>query len=584
MSTFLSYWRLTVPAKSVAEIEAERWLLLAPKRHDHFFILRWILFNRWYLVIVAFLNLFCIGSTFSFDFLDDAISGFFLGKAANQALSAQLLGMLTMALSAAVSGPFVERRGPRTSMAVGTVLVVLGWILAHVSVLVQAYPLLNFGMGVLVGLGYGIALVASVSTVQKWFPDLRGVVTGICVAGMGVGTMVWIKVYGALFHRRNENIFAQVDDKLENDGLHIVFFVHGVVALVVMLLATMVLRTPPPNYAVNGSDIHCVPLNRAPTPAHVQDNYLNVGMTLVNYAAVQNDSSTTDDVYFSHVKALSLAQCVFSSDFFFLYVAFAASVAPSVLFTFEMSEFVTEMLGGTDDQASNLLLYIGIASSLGNLLGPVLSDAIIRVFYANPAYVRKMVFTALLLSQCIGNVVLINNVGNAKTFRWPLYITTFSSGGGFGLIPSFLADLFGLYNAGTMYGLILTTWCIGSLVMGFKQREMSNMAHHISNQLQVLLIIAAVGCVVMVLVRSSSMDRFYRGYQLTVCGKVFIQRPSRHLIMEQNNMKTSEHVRTDVLREWGGRKDDQVDKRRMSESISPPAILVDPAYLDIFKR
>ncbi|CAK4887790.1 unnamed protein product, partial [Aphanomyces euteiches] len=511
----MSYWRLTVPAKSVAEMEAERWLVLAPQRHGHFFVLRWALFNRWYLVVVAFLNLFCIGSTFSFDFLDDAISDFFLGKAANQALSAQLVGVLAMALSAAVSGPFVERRGPRTSMAAATVLVVLGWIFAHVSVLAQAYPLLNFGMGILVGLGYGIALVGSVSTVQKWFPDLRGVVTGICVAGVGVGTMVWIQVYGALFHRRNEDIFARVNDKLENDGLHIVVIVHGVVALVVMLLATMVLRTPPPNYA----DIHCVPLNRAPTAAHVQDNYLNVGMTLVNYAAVQNDSSTTDDVYFSHVKALSLAQCVFSSDFFFLYVAFAASVAPYALFTFEMSEFVTEMLGGTDDQASNLLLYLGIASSLGNLLGPVLADAIIRVFYANPAYVRKMVFTVLLLSQSTGNLVLIHNVGDANTFRWPLYITTFSSGGGFGIIPSLLADLFGLYNAGTMYGLILTTWCIGSLTMGFSQREMSNLAHHISNQLQVLLIVAIVGCVGMVLVRSSSMDRFYRGYQLTICGK-----------------------------------------------------------------
>ncbi|CAK4532030.1 unnamed protein product [Aphanomyces euteiches] len=466
-------------------MEAERWLVLAPQRHGHFFVLRWALFNRWYLVVVAFLNLFCIGSTFSFDFLDDAISDFFLGKAANQALSAQLVGVLAMALSAAVSGPFVERRGPRTSMAAATVLVVLGWIFAHVSVLAQAYPLLNFGMGILVGLGYGIALVGSVSTVQKWFPDLRGVVTGICVAGVGVGTMVWIQVYGALFHRRNEDIFARVNDKLENDGLHIVVIVHGVVALVVMLLATM--------------DIHCVPLNRAPTAAHVQDNYLNVGMTLVNYAAVQNDSSTTDDVYFSHVKALSLAQCVFSSDFFFLYVAFAASVAPYALFTFEMSEFVTEMLGGTDDQASNLLLYLGIASSLGNLLGPVLADAIIRVFYANPAYVRKMVFTVLLLSQSTGNLVLIHNVGDANTFRWPLYITTFSSGGGFGIIPSLLADLFGLYNAGTMYGLILTTWCIGSLTMGFSQREMSNLAHHISNQLQVLLIVAIVGCVGMVL-------------------------------------------------------------------------------------
>ncbi|CAK4176760.1 unnamed protein product, partial [Aphanomyces euteiches] len=154
--------------------------------------------------------------------------------------------------------------------------------------------------------------------------------------------------------------------------------------------------------------------------------------------------------------ALSLGQCILSSDFFFLYAAFAASVAPNLVLAFEMSEFVTEILGVTDRQANFVLLYISISYALGNLLGPVLADVIIRVFYANPAHVRTMVFTALLLSQSVGIAVLLENMGNIDMLQWPLYIAAFSSGGGFCLIPSFLADMFGLYNAGTMYGLILT--------------------------------------------------------------------------------------------------------------------------------
>ncbi|KAH9182653.1 hypothetical protein AeNC1_015372, partial [Aphanomyces euteiches] len=123
-----------------------------------------------------------------------------------------------------------------------------------------------------------------------------------------------------------------------------------------MLLATMVFRTPPPNYAVNGSDIHCIPLNKATATAHVQNNYLDVGMTLVNFdAVVQNQPITTDCVYFSHVKALSLIQCIFSSDFFFLYLAFAASASPIVLFSAESPSYVFMILRATIDQIDFVL-------------------------------------------------------------------------------------------------------------------------------------------------------------------------------------------------------------------------------------
>ncbi|KAH9140441.1 hypothetical protein AeRB84_015328 [Aphanomyces euteiches] len=434
-----SHWRLTVPAKSETEVEAEN-------------------FNRWHLVVAASLNLTCVGSIFSIDFLDDAINGFFLDKAANYALSCQLVGMVTMGLSSALCGPFIESRGPRMSMAIATSLVVLGWIFAQLSITFHVYTLLNIGMGVLISAGYGIKIFVSISTVQKWFPDLRGVVTGICIAGMGGGGSSDLKPTPFSFSERaTTSLLAWVPSSTTMD--FIAFFIFTVLWRRPCRHAFSHddSSTPPPNYGVHGSDIHCIPLNKAPTAAHGQNNYLDVGMTLVNYDVVgQNQSSTTDGIYFSHVKALSLGQCILSSDFFFLYAAFAASVAPNLVLAFEMSEFVTEILGVTDRQANFVLLYISISYALGNLLGPVLADVIIRVFYANPAHVRTMVFTALLLSQSVGIAVLLENMGNIDMLQWPLYIAAFSSGGGFCLIPSFLADMFGLYNAGTMYGLILT--------------------------------------------------------------------------------------------------------------------------------
>ncbi|CAK4103148.1 unnamed protein product, partial [Aphanomyces euteiches] len=566
MSCIWSYWRLAVPTKPAEEIEAEKWLFLVKKRHGQFSTLRSIRFNRWYLVAMAFLNLFFVGSMVSIDFLDGALNGFFLGMEEEYAITVQVLGMAVMGLSAALAGPFIERRGPRLSMAISTALVVLGWIFAELGVVFQVYPLLFIGytaalsdilisllygrIGVFVAVGYGITMIVSVATVQKWFPDLRGV-SGITVAGMGGGSLVWINIYGALMHRKSDNIFMQVSQDLDNDGLHYVFLLHGGLALVFMLLATMVFRTPPPNYAVNGSDIHCIPLNKAPATAHVQNNYLDVGMTLVNFDAVgQNQPITTDCVYFSHVKALSLIQCIFSSDFFFLYLAFAASASPIVLFSAESPSYVFMILRATIDQTNDFVLHNNIACALGNTLGPILADAIIRIFYANPAFVRKMVFMVFLLSHSVAIAILKNNIDNINTFQWPLYIASGSSGVGFGLIPSLLSDLFGVYNAGTMFGLILTSWSIGTLVLRVLLRESSNMALELPSHLNALLIVSIVGCVIMGLVRSSSMDRFYRGYQLTICGKIIIQRPSRHLMMEQNNAKPSQESKSGLLPEW----------------------------------
>ncbi|KAH9182892.1 hypothetical protein AeNC1_015132 [Aphanomyces euteiches] len=423
---------------------------------------------------MTFMNLFFVGSVLSFKFLGEAIEGYFQGTPGKYAITAQDVGMTFMGLTAALIGPFIERRGPRLSMAIATVLVVLGWISAHCDIMFQVYPLLYIGTGVLVAAGYGITIVVSISTVQKWFPDLRGV-SGITVAA---------------------RISKQVSQDLDNDGLHQVFLLHGGLALVFMLFATMVLRTPPPNYAVNGSDIHCIPLNKAPAAAHVQNNYLDVGMTLVNYEV-----------------ALSLVQCIFSPDFLFLYLAFAVSASPIVLFLSEMPAYVLIMLRATINQTNYFVLHTNIACALGNVLGPILADAIIRIFYGNPAFVRKMVFMAFLLTQTISVAVLIQHIDNIDTFQWPLYIAASSSGVGFGIIPSLLSDLFGVYNAGTMFGLILTSWCAASVTIRVLLRESSSMALEIPSHLQVLLVTSIVGCVMVGLARSSSMDRFYRGYR-----------------------------------------------------------------------
>ncbi|RLO04558.1 hypothetical protein DYB28_006406 [Aphanomyces astaci] len=93
--------------------------------------------------------------------------------------------------------------------------------------------------------------------------------------------------------------------------------------------------------------------------------------------------------------------------------------------------------------------------------------------------------------------------------------------------------MFGVFNTGTMYGLLLTSWSMGATGWGLVAATDVVSNESVASQLWVLLVVAIVGVVVLPLVRTNTMDRFYRGYQLTMCDTVVIQMPSRKMRLEK---------------------------------------------------
>ncbi|RHY26794.1 hypothetical protein DYB32_007290 [Aphanomyces invadans] len=268
---------------------ADQWLLVLPMGNDFFSRLDCIPFHRTWLCLACCVVQFCAGSMYAFTMLTDSVDGNVTKEAANRVL---LLAYVCLGVSAALAGPFAERQGPRQSIALGTAIVAIGQVLSQLAitfklpfVLLLGYkPLAGFlglpnlnnpTFGVCVGLGFGVLLITSISTVQKWYPDKRGV--------------------GAM-HRLG----------LAMARLLSTFIVAS------LLMSTLVLRTPPVSYTVKGKDIHNVDKHRAPNPTLVQDEFLNVGMTQVNYTVVQHE---LDVLLSAGVKAMSLVQCIASTDF-----------------------------------------------------------------------------------------------------------------------------------------------------------------------------------------------------------------------------------------------------------------------------
>ncbi|CAK4086794.1 unnamed protein product [Aphanomyces euteiches] len=422
---------------------------------------------------MAFLTQACIGSVFAFSTLVPWLDVHF-----NETSSIRvfLVATLSSGLAAAVSGPWLERCGPRLGTAVGCVSFGLGLILSQVSVAI--------GYGGLVGAGQGILLLSSISTVQKWFPDWRGIVTAICIGANSMGSVAWAWWYELLFRH--------------STALNYVFLLTGGISIVILAISALVFRTPPPTFSVNGLDIHCLPVSSASRNAQAVDQYLGQGMTLVNYAALEPTQVETDKDYFEQVKGLTLAQCIFSTDFFWLYVACAANMMPGILFLPQATKAFTTVAHQSLEDATNLSSWL---------------------FYVNPAFGRKVVFTLMLLVQAIMLPIVSANWNDAVSW----YILTFACGGGFGLMPCLVSDLFGVYNSGTIYGLTMSSRAIGAAVLGFMFPTTRPTEASLHDQFLAMLVLSAVGFVTMFFVRTNSVDRFYHGYRLTICGLTVFQ-------------------------------------------------------------
>ncbi|RHY66794.1 hypothetical protein DYB34_003594 [Aphanomyces astaci] len=460
MGGVCSYWTVVVPTKSPAEAMAEQWLFALPMGNNFFARLDCIRFHRGWLFLACCLVQFCAGFIYSFMMLADSLDVYFYGKVTKASSRVMLLAYVCLGVSAALAGPFVERRGPRYAMVVGTVVVAWGQVLSQLAIsyktpllLLLGYfiscviPVLScvvYSFGVLGGLGFGLLLIASIATVQKWYPDMRGAASGLCIFSFGVGNGAFIKATSMLLN-------------------------VPVGAITVVLTGQ--------------------------------------GMT---------------KVFWTTVKAMTLLQCIASTDFVCLYVAFTANIMPILIFLPEIRQFAIQIIGmQTQDQVNSF--FVNIYG--GRLAAPLLSDLIIRVSYANPAYARKLMFLGLLFLQCLALIFLPSQLHNPIAVQRLASVLTSAAGGGLALIPCFITDMFGVYNAGTMYGVIWTCWTLGAVLSGYFLSNQLFSVESVCDQLYWMLILTGVGCGMMIFVRTNSMDRFFCGYQFSAFGKVLVQVP-----------------------------------------------------------
>ena len=185
--------------------------------------------KRRYLVAIGGILLhLMIGSVYAWSVFTGPIAKQ-TGWALSSVTVAFSIAIFFLGMSAAFMGRLVERFGPRLTGTVAALLYGSGILLTGLAVQLESLPLLYIGYGVVGGLGLGAGYVTPVSTIIAWFPDKRGLATGMAIMGFGFAAMLTGPIA--------QNLIAGI-------GLVPTMYVLGIAYLLIMLTAAQVIRKP----------------------------------------------------------------------------------------------------------------------------------------------------------------------------------------------------------------------------------------------------------------------------------------------------------------------------------------------------
>ncbi|MGH7422619.1 MAG: L-lactate MFS transporter [Candidatus Methylomirabilales bacterium] len=301
------------------------------------------------------------------------------------------------------AGRWQDKVGPRTVAMVGGVLVGAGFILSGMigSTLMGLYV----AFGVIGGLGLGAAYVTPLAVTIKWWPDRRGLMTGLVVMGFGAGAIIG-GIGGPLL--------------IANVGVLTTFVIFGIIFGAVITFCGALLRNPPPGYKPAGWS--------PPAPAP--------GVKVVKYD-------------------YSLGEMVATLPFWLLWVEYLISAGVGLIIISQASPIGQEVAGLTPVVAGGALTMLAVFNGLGRPGFGAISDAI----------GRKNAMALIFAMHIVALLFILPNATTFATYALGVCVVGFAFGGTLALMPAFTADFFGTKNLGINYGGLFTAYGVAGGVL-----------------------------------------------------------------------------------------------------------------------
>jgi MFS transporter, OFA family, oxalate/formate antiporter len=397
--------------------------------------------NRWAIAWAGVVVMIVAGTVYAWsNFTQPLIASF--GWSSTEASLVFGIAIFALGIGAVIGGRWQDHVGPRTVTVTGIVVWGIGNLLAAVGPHEVWWWDLTYG--VIGGFGNGMAYITPVATVTKWFPDKRGLASGMVVMGFGLGAFFYGFVLKAIpgFVQASKDAGAYADARsaalvagtpfdaaahamspADVNGILSVFLVSGIVYAIVGGLAAMLLQNPPPGYTVGGAAA----------------------------AAAAHEGSYTP------------AQVLRMPQLYLLWLMLFVNVVAGILIVSNAVPIIRELIskGVTDPAAVSALTgtaisayaFVAVFNGLGRFFWGAVSDRVGRNMTMALIYACQAVMFFLLPSFHSVPLVL---------FAFAVILACY--GGGFGTMPSFNADYFGTKYLGQNYGYIITAWGVGGLV------------------------------------------------------------------------------------------------------------------------
>ena len=361
---------------------------------------------RWLLVAAGLLLQFSIGAVYAWSVFGGALEKaepWQLSKVQASLPFTVTIGMIF--IGSYVGGRLQDARGPRLVALIGGVIYAVGILLASFTNGEGDYWLLILGYGVISGFGLGFAYIVPIAMLQKWFPDKKGLITGLAVGGFGFGAVLTSPVAQWLI------------DKNPDDPTS-AFLPLGIAYLAMSLLGASFFRNPPQGYAVPG------------------------------FEPVSDEGRESGEG-----KDYTQGEALRTPQWYLLTAILTLSVSAGISLISQAKLSATDISGYSVGGAAALVGVLAIFNGGGRIVWAAISD-----------YIGRMkTFAAILVLQGVC-LILLPHASNAAFFAILAAIVYLCYGGTFGTMPATAGDFFGVRNAGAIYGLMLVGWSLGGII------------------------------------------------------------------------------------------------------------------------
>jgi len=366
-------------------------------------------FNRWFVVLGAILIQLSLGAIYAWSVFTPALSEAGWTRLETQMVFA--VGLASFALVMVFAGRLLTTLGPRKLAMLGGLTLGTGYALAGLFGATNFWAVC-IGVGLIGGSGIGLGYVVPIAVGMRWFPDKKGMITGLAVAGFGFGAMGWVKMAGSWGHL------------IESYGLANTFILYGIAYAAFILVGSIWMKMPPTGWTPAGFE------SSAPAAAKGRENF-------------------------------TVMEMLRTPQFYLIFITFAVSAGAGLMSIGLMKLYPMEALQASGYSAieasaiagTAMAVFFSLANGIGRIAWGTLSDRLGR---------RRSVII-MTASQAVVLFAFTSMAGNEYLLYLGAALIGFNFGGNFALFPTLTADVFGNNRVGQNYPFIFLSYGVGGI-------------------------------------------------------------------------------------------------------------------------